>query len=90
MFLEITYSVSLWTVLHVLISSLEKSKDLENFSDLVRVLVYIIMLKLYDACKTLITNTTGKIKDFYRSCTTQAYIMCIGHRLIVCALSTGF
>lgn len=46
------------------IASLEKSKDLQKLSDLLRVLIYIIMLKLYDTCKTLITNTTGKNQKF--------------------------
>jgi len=46
MFLEITYSVSVWTVLHVFIAFLEKSKDLAKCSDLVRVMFYIIILAI--------------------------------------------
>lgn len=72
------------------IASLEKSKDLEKLSDLLRVLIYNSMLKLYDTCKILITNTTGKIKDFNRSCATPAYIMYIDHGLIVCGYQLDF
>lgn len=72
------------------IASLERSKDLEKLSDLLRVLIYIIMLKLYDTCKTLIINTTGKIKGFYRSCASPAYVMYIDHGLIVCGYQLDF
>lgn len=90
MFLKMTYSVSLWTVLHVFVVSLGKFKNLEKISELVRVLIYVILLKLYDTWKMLITNTTGKIKAFCRSCVSQAYVLYTDHGLIVCGLLIVF
>lgn len=84
MFLKMSYSVSLWIFLHVFVVSLEKPKNLEKLSELVRVLIYIIMLKLYDTWKMFITNTTGEIIAFCRSCVSQTYVLYTDHRLIVC------
>lgn len=84
MFLKMSYSVSLWIFLHVFVVFLEKPKNLEKFSELVRVLIYVIMLKLYDTWKMFITNTTGEIIAFCRLCVSQAYVLYTDHGLIVC------